>query len=134
MPRLKDIFGDRKLKKVKKEKERDKERDEDLEDIEGIEYEEDILTGEGFMEFGLTYVKPMTVRGESDIQRITKELNDGNIVLGNVEKLGERDPNELRRLVEQLKGICKGIGGDIVGVGDSRILVTPSNIKVYREE
>jgi len=132
MPRLSEIFGDRKLKKVeKKEKEEQKT---ELRGIEGIEYEEDILTSKDFLEFGITYVKPMTVRSESDIQKITKELNDGNIVLGNVTPMAERDPTELRRLIEQLKGICKGIGGDIVGVGDSRILVTPANIRVYREK
>lgn len=48
--------------------------------------------------------------------------------------IAERDPGELRRLIEQLKGICKGIGGDIVGIGDSRILVTPANIRIYREK
>ncbi|MCK4310441.1 MAG: cell division protein SepF [Methanomicrobia archaeon] len=132
MPRLSEIFGDRKLKKVeKKEKEEQKT---ELRGIEGIEYEEDILTSKDFLEFGITYVKPMTVRSESDIQKITKELNDGNIVLGNVTPIAERDPTELRRLIEQLKGICKGIGGDIVGVGDSRILVTPANIRIYREK
>lgn len=133
MPRLREIFGDKKLKKVERREERE-ERTTDLRGIEGIEYEEDILTSDDFLEFGITYVKPLTVRSESDIQKITKELNEGNIVLGNVTPLAERDPGELRRLVEQLKGICKGIGGDIVGVGDSRILVTPANIKVFRGE
>ncbi|HDM22617.1 MAG: cell division protein SepF [Methanomicrobia archaeon] len=131
MPRLSEIFGDRKLRKIEKKEER---KAEEIRGVEGIEYEEDILTGKDFLEFGITYVKPMMIRSESDVQKITKELNDGNIVLGNVTPLAERDPGELRRLVEQLKGICKGIGGDIVGIGDSRILVTPSNIRVWREK
>ena len=131
MPRLSEIFGDRKLRKIEKKEER---KAEEIRGVEGIEYEEDILTGKDFLEFGITYVKPIMIRSESDVQKITKELNDGNIVLGNVTPLAERDPGELRRLVEQLKGICKGIGGDIVGIGDSRILVTPSNIRVWREK
>ena len=131
MPRLSEIFGDRKLRKIEKKEER---KEEEIRGVEGIEYEEDILTGKDFLEFGITYVKPIMIRSESDVQKITKELNDGNIVLGNVTPLAERDPGELRRLVEQLKGICKGIGGDIVGIGDSRILVTPSNIRVWREK
>jgi len=133
MPRLSEIFGDRKLKKVEKKEEKET-KTTDLRGIEGIEYEEDILTSKDFLEFGITYVKPMTIRNESDIQKITKELNDGNIILGNVTPIAERDPGELRRLIEQLKGICKGIGGDIVGIGDSRILVTPANIRIYREK
>ncbi|HHF09784.1 MAG TPA: DUF552 domain-containing protein [Methanomicrobia archaeon] len=133
MPRLSEIFGDRKLKKVEKKEEKET-KTTDLRGIEGIEYEEDILTSKDFLEFGITYVKPMTIRNELDIQKITKELNDGNIVLGNVTPIAERDPGELRRLIEQLKGICKGIGGDIVGIGDSRILVTPANIRIYREK
>jgi len=133
MPRLSEIFGDRKLKKVEKKEEKET-KTTDLRGIEGIEYEEDILSSKDFLEFGIIYVKPMTIRNESDIQKITKELNDGNIVLGNVTPIAERDPGELRRLIEQLKGICKGIGGDIVGIGDSRILVTPANIRIYREK
>jgi SepF-like predicted cell division protein (DUF552 family) len=95
-------------------------------------YEEDILSEE-FLEYGITYVKLIKLRSMSDVEKINQELNEGNIVLGDIAFLLKRNPQELKRVIDQLKGLCRGFGGDIIGVGESKILVTPTNIRVYRE-
>jgi SepF-like predicted cell division protein (DUF552 family) len=102
-------------------------------DVDAVNYEEDILSEE-FLEYGVTYVKPVKLRSLADVQKVNQELNEGNIVLGDITPLLNRDPQELKRAVDQLKGICRGIGGDIIGIGESKILVTPTNIRIYRSK
>ncbi|MGD2247321.1 MAG: cell division protein SepF [Candidatus Methanofastidiosia archaeon] len=102
-------------------------------DVDAVQYEEDILS-EGFLEYGVTYVKPIKLRSLADVQKVNQELNEGNIILGDITPLLKRDPQELKRAIDQLKGICRGIGGDIIGIGESKILVTPTNIHIYRKK
>lgn len=130
--------------KISKEKSREEEYYEDTDtgelsmsrgfrDVDAVKYEEDILSEE-FLEYGVTYVKPIKLRSLADVQRVNQELNEGNIVLGDITPLLNRDPQELKRAIDQLKGICRGIGGDIIGIGESKILVTPTNIRIYRKK
>jgi len=149
--RLSEIFGDKSPSETKKSKDKYKsgtykeesykseDRDEgsDLargfKNIEAEKYDEDLLSSEEFLEYGVTYVKPIKLRSLTDVQKVSKELNDGNIVLGDITPLLNRDPAELKRAIDQIKGICRGIGGDIIGIGESKVLITPTNIKVFRQ-
>ena len=140
MRKLSEVLGD----KISKERSYEEDYYEDTDtggssltrgfkDVEAVKYEEDVLSEE-FLEYGITYVKPVKLRSLADVQRINQELNEGNIVLGDITPLLNRDPQELKRAIDQLKGICRGIGGDIIGIGESKILVTPTNIRVYRKK
>ena len=138
MRKLSEVLGD-KISKEKKHEEDFYEEDtgellmnRGFRDVDAVKYEEDILSEE-FLEYGITYVKPVKLRSLSDVQRVNQELNEGNIVLGDITPLLNRDPQELKRAIDQLKGICRGIGGDIVGIGESKILITPTNIRIYRK-
>jgi len=140
MRKLSEVLGD----KISKERSYEEDYYEDTDtggssltrgfkDVEAVKYEEDVLSEE-FLEYGITYVKPIKLRSLADVQRINQELNEGNIVLGDITPLLNRDPQELKRAIDQLKGICRGIGGDIIGIGESKILVTPTNIRIYRKK
>ncbi len=140
MRKLSEVLGD----KISKERSYEEDYYEDTDtggssltrgfkDVEAVKYEEDVLSEE-FLEYGITYVKPVKLRSLADVQRINQELNEGNIVLGDITPLLNRDPQELKRAIDQLKGICRGIGGDIIGIGESKILVTPTNIRIYRKK
>ena len=139
MRKLSEVLGDKISKEKKYEDDYYEERDSGelsmsrgFKDVDAVTYEEDILSDE-FLEYGITYVKPVKIRSLADVQRVNKELNEGNIVLGDITPLLTRDPQELKRAIDQLKGICRGIGGDIIGIGESKILVTPTNIRIYRK-
>lgn len=106
-----------------------------LKDVSQVRYEEDILGNEKFFDYGVTYVKTLKLRSLADVQKVSHELNEGNIVIANIALLNERDPMELKRTVDQIKGICRGIGGDVAGIGDTmHVIITPSNIKIWRSK
>ncbi len=139
MRKLSEVLGDKISKERRHEEDYYDERESGLsttrgfKDVDAVKYEEDILSEE-FLEYGITYVKPLKLRSLADVQKINQELNEGNIVLGDITPLLNRDPQELKRAIDQLKGICRGIGGDIIGIGESKILVTPTNIRIYRKK
>ncbi|HOP09852.1 MAG TPA: cell division protein SepF [Candidatus Methanofastidiosa archaeon] len=106
-----------------------------LKDVSHIKYEEDILGNERFFDYGVTYVKTLKLRSLADVQKVSHELNEGNIVIANIALLNERDPMELKRTIDQVKGICRGIGGDVAGIGDTmHVIITPANIKIWRSK
>jgi hypothetical protein len=106
-----------------------------LRDVSQVRYEEDMLSSDKFFDYGVTYVKTYKLRSLADVQKVSLELNEGNIVLADITMLNERDPMELKRTIDQIKGICRGIGGDVAGIGDTmHVIITPSNIKIWREK
>lgn len=97
------------------------------------EYEEDLLTEEEFLTQEKIYIKSMQLLSVADVQKVVNELRKGNIVILNIETLASKDAIELKRAIEQLKGITSGIGGDIAAITDERVIVTPSFVQVWKK-
>jgi hypothetical protein len=48
--------------------------------------------------------------------------------------LAQKDVEQLRKVVEELYSIAKAEGADIARLGEERIIVAPSNIKIWKPE
>ena len=99
-----------------------------------VEYEENYFDESKLDSFQNVYVKSITMRTLQNIQEIVQELKTGNIVISNIKPIITNNPAEAKRAIDQLKGMCKGLGGDIAGVGEDRLLLTPSFVKIWRGE
>ncbi len=71
------------------------------------------------------YVKSMELNSLTDVEETADELRAGNIVILDISSLMNQDPNELKRAIDQLKGICQGIGGDMGRLTDTKVIATP---------
>ncbi len=71
--------------------------------------------------------------GFSDSDRIQRKLREGNILLVKIRDLKAKDTEELKRSVERIRRTCLAVNGDIAGLGDDWLLVTPAAAKIYRE-
>ncbi|MHA1606292.1 MAG: cell division protein SepF [Candidatus Freyarchaeota archaeon] len=83
------------------------------------------------------YIKSIPLIMLSDVQRAAGELRAGNIVILHIKPMLQRDRtrNELKRAVDQLRGICRQLDGDIAQLGREYIIVTPGPfIKIYKPE
>jgi SepF-like predicted cell division protein (DUF552 family) len=69
----------------------------------------------------------------ADTERLQMKVREGHILLVKVKDLKEKDPSELKRSVEKVKRTITAIGGDIAGIGDDWIVVTPTTVKIHRE-
>lgn len=68
----------------------------------------------------------------SDSDRIQRKLREGTVMLVRVKELKDKNMAELKRAIERIKKTCEAVNGDIVGVGDEWIIVSPANAKVER--
>ncbi|MBI2543169.1 MAG: cell division protein SepF [Candidatus Aenigmarchaeota archaeon] len=72
------------------------------------------------------------LRGLSDATKIQETLRQGKIVVLRIKALRETDINELKRSVDRLKKTITASDGDIAGVDEDLLILTPSFAKVYR--
>lgn len=81
-----------------------------------------------------TYLKAITIRDPSDIHSIKEDIKKNMILILRVTPLAQKDVDKLRKVVEELYAIAKESGSDIARLGEERIIVAPSNIKIWKPE
>jgi SepF-like predicted cell division protein (DUF552 family) len=69
-----------------------------------------------------------------DVEGVQRLLREGNIVFLRIKKMRERDLGELKRSVERLRRTSVAMNGDIIGVDEDYLILTPPSAKVYRGE
>ena len=84
----------------------------------------------GLSEIEPIYVKSMDLQSLVDVQGAADELRVGNIVVLDITPLMNQDPAELKRAIDQLKGIAQGVGGDIGRLSESKVIATPKFVKI----
>jgi SepF-like predicted cell division protein (DUF552 family) len=70
----------------------------------------------------------------SDADRIIKKVRSGNIVIARIKELKEQNLDELKHAISKIRTSTTVWNGDIAGVGDEWIIVTPSSAKIKRGE
>ena len=68
----------------------------------------------------------------SDTDKIQQLLRGGDIIFLRIKDLREEDVSELKRAVDKLKKTCTAMDGDIVGVDEDYLIITPNFAKVFR--
>ena len=81
-----------------------------------------------------TYLKAITIRDPSDIHTIKEDIKKNMILILRVTPLAQKDVEKLRKVVEELYTITKNAGADIARLGEERIIVTPSGVKIWKPE
>ncbi len=78
------------------------------------------------------YLKVFKLKGFVDVDAAARELGDGNIVIMDIKPLAERSMNELRHAVDEMKDLCVSMGGDIAGISEYHLIMTPPTIRIER--
>lgn len=69
-----------------------------------------------------------------DVEDVQKLLREGNVVFLRIKKLKERDLGELKRSIERLRRTTIAMNGDIIGVDEDYLILTPPAAKIHRGE
>ena len=69
----------------------------------------------------------------SDTDRIQKHVRNSNIVLVKIKSLRGKDISELKRAIEKLRKTCIAINGDIAGIDEDWVIMTPAFAHVAME-
>ncbi|MEE8168330.1 MAG: cell division protein SepF [Candidatus Hydrothermarchaeales archaeon] len=78
------------------------------------------------------YLKVCKLKGFVDVDTAAGELSDGNIVILDIKPLAERSMNELKHAVDEMKDICVSMGGDIAGLSEYHLILTPPTVRIER--
>jgi hypothetical protein len=110
----------------------------DVKKIMGKLKGEEEETGDEFLEVageaeaGQVNVRIETLKDYSDADRVQNLIREGSVVFLNIRDLREKDITELKRAVEKLKKTCTAMNGDMVGVDEDFLIITPTFAKIYR--
>lgn len=77
-------------------------------------------------------VKVENLTGFVDTERVQQLLREGNVIFLKIKDLRNKDINELKRCVERLKKTCLAMNGDMVGVDEDFLIITPDFARVFR--
>jgi len=80
------------------------------------------------------YVKSLILNSLEELDKVKGELETGNIVIIRLTPLFDIDLDDVKRAVRNLKKFAEKIDGDIASLGEDRIVVTPSHVKIWREK
>jgi len=78
------------------------------------------------------YLKALPIRQLADIDTIKMEVSSGNIVIAKITPLARKSLEDTERAVDELCAFVGGVGGEIARLGNERLVITPSSIKIWR--
>lgn len=77
-------------------------------------------------------VRIENLKSYSDTDRIQKLVREGNVVFLKIKELRSKDIAELKHAVDKLRKTCTAMNGDIVGVDEDFLIITPQFAKIFR--
>jgi SepF-like predicted cell division protein (DUF552 family) len=81
-----------------------------------------------------TYVKAMPLKERSDVEKIKGEIEGGNILIVKITPLAMKNIEEVKNVIDELKDHIEKVNGDIARLGEERIVITPTPIKIWRKK
>lgn len=70
----------------------------------------------------------------TDTDRIIRKVRSGAIIIVNIKSIKERSMDELKHAISKFKTSVTVFNGDIVGVGDEFVILTPATARIRRGE
>lgn len=80
-----------------------------------------------------TYVKAISLSDYSDVNSIKEELQSGNVLIVKITPLATKSIEDVKNAIDELKAYVETVGGDIARLGEERIVITPSAIRIWRK-
>mgnify|MGYP000085343116 CR=1 FL=1 len=90
------------------------------------------ITPEAVREERRIMIRVEKVTGDVDVPRIQRYLREGYIIFLKIRDVRQRDISELKRIIERLKKTVLAINGDMVGVDEDFLVITPEYARIYR--
>jgi hypothetical protein len=83
---------------------------------------------------GKTYLKAMPLRDLSDLDSVKNEVKSGNILILRITPLANKSIEDVKRAVNELCEFAEAVGGDIARLGEERVVICPSGVRIWREK
>lgn len=83
---------------------------------------------------GKTYLKAMPLRDLADLDIVKSEVTSGNIMILRVTPLADKSIEDVKRAINELCEFVESISGDIARLGEERVVICPSDVRIWREK
>lgn len=80
-----------------------------------------------------TYVKFGKISEINELPIVKREIFEGNIVILDISLL-KSDEIVMKRFLREIKMVVEDINGDIAGIGENYIVITPKSIRIDRNK
>lgn len=80
------------------------------------------------------YLRALPLRNLDDLSVIKREVKSGNILILRVSPIAKKSIKDIKRAVNELCRFTKSVGGDIARLGEERVVITPSFVRIWREK
>jgi len=80
------------------------------------------------------YLKALPLRDLEDVDVVKREVKSGNILILKVSPLAKKSIDDVKRAVSELLEFTQVVGGDIARLGEERVVITPSSVRIWREK
>ncbi|MCS7095931.1 MAG: cell division protein SepF [Candidatus Bathyarchaeota archaeon] len=80
------------------------------------------------------FLRAMPLRDLADVEVVKNEVRSGKIVILKITPLANKNIDDVKRAVNELCEFVEAIGGDIARLGEERVVVCPSNVRIWREK
>jgi len=80
------------------------------------------------------YLKALPLQSLSDIETVKREVKSGNILILRISPLAKKSIEDVKKAVDELCEFTQATGGDIARLGEERVVVTPSTVRIWREK
>ena len=88
--------------------------------------------GGGGMARGMT-IKIAEIDGYDDLRTLSNYVYDGNIMILDFTSIAN-DELSLKRIISELKRLVEDVNGDMAGISQNMLVVTPKGVKVDRQK
>jgi len=79
------------------------------------------------------YLKALPLRSQSDTSFIRDEVKKGNIIIARIIPSATESIDNIKDTINELCIFIKDLGGDIARLGEERLVITPSTIKIWHK-
>ncbi|MEM2975812.1 MAG: cell division protein SepF [Candidatus Bathyarchaeia archaeon] len=80
------------------------------------------------------YLKALPLHNLSDVEIVKREVKSGNILILRISPLAKKSIEDVKKAVDELCEFTQATGGDIARLGEERVVVTPSTVRIWREK
>lgn len=80
------------------------------------------------------FIKATPLHELTDIDAVKEEVSMGNIVILKITPLARKSFDDTKKAIHELSEFVAGINGDIARLGEERVVVAPSGVKIWREK
>ncbi len=79
------------------------------------------------------YIRYCVLDEFSDVKPVLDFMREGySICIVKIKPLKEKDINELKRAITKIKRVVDVMGGDVVGMDEDYLIVSPNFVKVFK--